>query len=293
MKKHAYLIMAYNNFDLLEKLILRLNDYRNDIFIHIDKKSNLENNFEKKIKDECKKSSIYFIDRINVYWGDFSQIQCELNLLKATAGVEKYEYYHLLSGSDYPIVSQDTIHNFFERNKGKEFIEIKPNLGKKFFDTRYNCYNFFVKGFKNKNKLISKLSKRLSQFLILIQWFLKVKRRKNETIKYGSNWFSITSNAVKLILKNEDVIKRKYKFTLCCDEIFLQTILYNSNLKNNISNKEYGNLRYIIWEPEINKNSPKILKKNDFEIIKKSNKFFARKFDKESIELIDILDKRN
>lgn len=231
MKKHAYLIMAYNNFDLLEKLILRLNDYRNDIFIHIDKKSDLENNFEEKIKDEYKKSNIYFLDRINVYWGEFSQIQCELNLLKATTSVGKYEYYHLLSGSDYPIVSQDTIHNFFESNEGKEFIEIKPNLEKRFFDTRYNCYNFFVKCFKNKNKLVSKLSKRLSQFLILIQYWLKIKRRKNETVKYGSQWFSITSNAVDLILKNEEIIKEKYKFTLCCDEIFLQTLLYNSKLR--------------------------------------------------------------
>lgn len=36
--KHAYLIIAHNEFDLLQKLISVLDDERNDIFIHIDKK---------------------------------------------------------------------------------------------------------------------------------------------------------------------------------------------------------------------------------------------------------------
>lgn len=36
--KHAYLIMAHNEFDILEKQLRLLDDYRNDIYIHIDKK---------------------------------------------------------------------------------------------------------------------------------------------------------------------------------------------------------------------------------------------------------------
>ena len=36
-KKHAYLIMAHNNFYILEKLLHLLDDPRNDIYVHIDK----------------------------------------------------------------------------------------------------------------------------------------------------------------------------------------------------------------------------------------------------------------
>ena len=36
--KHAYLIIAHNNFYILEKLIKLIDDKRNDIYIHIDKK---------------------------------------------------------------------------------------------------------------------------------------------------------------------------------------------------------------------------------------------------------------
>ena len=35
---HAYMIIAHNQFELLERLIAALDDERNDIYIHIDKK---------------------------------------------------------------------------------------------------------------------------------------------------------------------------------------------------------------------------------------------------------------
>ena len=38
MNKHAYLIIAHNNFYILEKLILLIDDIRNDIYLHIDSK---------------------------------------------------------------------------------------------------------------------------------------------------------------------------------------------------------------------------------------------------------------
>ena len=37
MKKHAILIMAHNQFKILEKLVQQLDHARNDIYIHIDK----------------------------------------------------------------------------------------------------------------------------------------------------------------------------------------------------------------------------------------------------------------
>ena len=36
--KHAYLIIAHHEFDILNKLIQAIDDERNDIFIHFDKK---------------------------------------------------------------------------------------------------------------------------------------------------------------------------------------------------------------------------------------------------------------
>lgn len=64
--KHAYLIMAHNQSELLKKLLTVLDNERNDIFLHVDKKSDLDLD---DFSHCCKKSSIFFTDRINVYWG--------------------------------------------------------------------------------------------------------------------------------------------------------------------------------------------------------------------------------
>lgn len=37
--RHAFLLIAHNEFQLLKVLLSMLDDKRNDIFLHIDKKS--------------------------------------------------------------------------------------------------------------------------------------------------------------------------------------------------------------------------------------------------------------
>ena len=39
MKKHAYLIMAHTQPELLKKLVMLLDDERNDFYIHVDSKA--------------------------------------------------------------------------------------------------------------------------------------------------------------------------------------------------------------------------------------------------------------
>jgi Core-2/I-Branching enzyme. len=110
--KHAYLILAHNEFEILQKLITAIDDKRNDIFIH----------FDAKVKDlpkiEISFSNLYVLsNRINVCWGDVTVVEAELELFKMAMQVGDYEYFHLLSGVDMPLKSQDYIHNFFEKNK--------------------------------------------------------------------------------------------------------------------------------------------------------------------------------
>ena len=120
-KKHAYLIIAHNNFNQLKKLIELLDYEENDIYIHLDKKSKL--NVEE-LKKYVKKSKLIFTKRIKVSWGGFSLVQSELILLKASVK-ENYMYYHLISGADLPIKSMKEIHEFFEENEGKQFIHFR------------------------------------------------------------------------------------------------------------------------------------------------------------------------
>lgn len=108
-KKDAYLILAHRNDYLFNTLIELLDNENNDIYIHMDKKT--KNINEELLKNKVKKSNIYFVNRIKCNWGGFSLVKAELNLLEE-ATKNNYRYYHLLSGQDLPIKSQNEIYVF-------------------------------------------------------------------------------------------------------------------------------------------------------------------------------------
>lgn len=98
VNKHAYLIMAHGNFELLEKLLRQIDDPRNDIYIHIDKKvAHFDFYYFQRI---CVYSQVIFTNkRINVKWGHSSQVKTEMSLYEMAAQ-RQYAYYHLISGVD-------------------------------------------------------------------------------------------------------------------------------------------------------------------------------------------------
>ena len=103
--KHAYLILAHMKFD--KCLLQCLDDKRNDIFIHFDYKLT-------QIPElQTKYANLFIIEnRIDVRWGDVSVVEAEYVLFEAASRQGSYAYYHLLSGVDMPLKSQDYIHNF-------------------------------------------------------------------------------------------------------------------------------------------------------------------------------------
>lgn len=98
--KFAYLILAHHNFSQLQLLLDLLDDKRNDIYVHIDKK------IKETVVLNTVKSKLYCVeDRVNVAWGDISQIKAEYKLFRMAFNNGPYDYYHLISGDDLPIKS--------------------------------------------------------------------------------------------------------------------------------------------------------------------------------------------
>ena len=109
--KHAYLIMTHADEYLLQVLISMLDDKRNDIYIHADSKWT---NFAQE-KFTTQHAGLYILShRLDGRWGDISLMYIEYELYRTAYARGGYDYYHLLSGSDLPIKSQDYIHQLLE-----------------------------------------------------------------------------------------------------------------------------------------------------------------------------------
>jgi hypothetical protein len=80
---------------------------------------------------------------------------------------------------------------------------------------------------------------------------------------------------------------RFFKHVWIPDELFFQTIVMNSPLRDTIVNDD---LRYVDWTRPT---APAILGRQDFDTLRNSGKLFARKFDTTvDREILDLLDQR-
>lgn len=287
-EKHAYLLIVHEYNYVLETLIKCLDNEKNDIYIHVDRKTK---EFPFKKLERCiKKSKIIFIPRIDVYWGGYSQIKAEIELLKNAKKNREYSYYHLLSGADLLLKSSDEIYAFFQKNYGKEFIGVEQ----KEFNSYFRIYYYHLEKLTSKRDKLRLLRKIIQLVFVYLQKLFFIKRNKKIIFFKGSNWFSITNNLVEYILKNEKNIEKIYRYTFCADEIFLQTLVMNSEFKNNIyklknNNDSESAMRYIDW----NRGFPYIFKKEDFNILMESDMLFARKFsDRIDKDIIDMIYKK-
>ncbi|MCH5320898.1 MAG: glycosyl transferase [Eubacterium sp.] len=272
MSKHAYMIIAHNQFELLEILIKMLDDERNDIFVHIDAK--VQNFDFEHFKNITKFSKVEFTDkRYSIKWASFDMVRAEYALLeKALESNNNYDYVHLISGVDLPIKSQDEIHSFFNENFGKEFLHF---TSEKLNDTeldRVRAYHFAMGRRNYFNRLITKLESKSARLF-------GINRIKNLEIQKGSQWFSITGAFAKYILSQKDFVFKQFNHTFIPDEFFVHTLLINSKFKNNLfmpncNNDHYACARLIDW----NRGNPYVFRAEDYEEIISSKAMFARKF---------------
>lgn len=281
MNKHAYLIIANRNFEQLKKLIELLDDTRNDIYLLIDATSS-----EQRIRFSCNLSNLHILPEMPIYWGDCSQIQAELMLFSAAAP-EHYNYYHLLSGLDLPLVSQDTIHNFFDSHQHRQFVTFSSQVSKKSLTMRLRKH-IFTHYFRPNG--INKVPRLLLSGLRKIEGqYLKLTTRPNANITFGSNWVSIDDDFIQKIVEPQNLrfLTGKFKGGFLVDELLipfeLQALgftdtVYHHKPVHDRPGEFQGNLRYINWWS----GSPRTWRMKDLselEYARQQGHFFSRKFD--------------
>lgn len=273
--KHAYLIIAHNNPEILYAQIAVLQQPGTDFFYHLDEGMRFD---QQKLKNYAQQSKVTFIESQKVRWGGYSQINCELRLLEA-AIQGKYDYYHLLSGVDMPIKTKEEINDFFEKHKGKEFVHFDELNVSETITERISLYHLFPGR--------TQFRKKLNGVFVKFQKRLKVNRieKLGWSVQKGANWFSITNDLAQYIVQNKRLIKKVFSYSFCGDEVFLQTMIYNSRFANKLFDTTYSDdyhacMRYIDWQ----RGNPYVFQKEDLEELRNSDFLFARKFNYEGLD---------
>ena len=290
--KHAYLIKTHEYTHVLETLVKMIDDERNDIYIHIDRK--VKQSYADRISAQVMKSQLYFVRRIKEYWGNVSQVKAEYLLFQSAEEKGPYAYYHLISGSDLPIKTQDDIHVFFDSHLGYEFISFAENGMKERALFRWP-FSRHLRGLCSNSRWIYRKVNRLQGKITrcCIEAQKKIGMKNNAFLEYkkGTNWVSLTQQAVELLLECKEKVLRGFRYANCPDEHYKQTLLYDllkrgSALRFYKYHDEYGAgngsmdetdecildaMRYIDWRRSLN------LTMKDWDRIKASDAMFCRK----------------
>ena len=278
--KQAILITAYRDMPQLQRLV----EYFDDdfvLFIHLDKRCREDVSWVKG------RTHVHLYRRYAVEWGDYRHLLAFVRLMREAYGHSDLEYFHLITGSDYPCMSKENFKQFCEEHKGNNYLEHFPlphaDWG---YEGGLNRIHYY---WLSPNSTRSK-GAQLTRKLVNLQRRLGIKRN----FKYfdgnlygGGTYWSLTRKAVGMALDYLDVhpgYLRRFRMTSIAEEICLPTLWCNSGIPliNNY-------MRYIDWGAD--GANPQVLTEKDYDKIVSSGALFARKMQsKVSDQLIKQLD---
>lgn len=282
--KHCFLLLLHKGKKQSSTLINCLSEY-SDVYIHVDNKSSdlyfyLMDKFSNN-------SNVYFVEnRMDIFWGGVNIVKAMFLLMIKSSENKKYEHYTFLSGECVPIENVSAFLSFLSMNKDKTFIKNKQSES---FRKRVDEYHFFINSKFYKYWSVKLISKALRYTLSKLN--IKNKSFLNLKIYKGELWMTLSHISLIYLIEKS----KSYEYGLdnflhskILDEIYIQTLLMNSEHKNKIIN---DNLMLINWsEASKHPNHTSLLS------LKQSKKisFFSRKYlPGEDLELDDYLQKKN
>lgn len=266
--RHAWLIMAHNEFPVLQHLVSMLDDERSDFYLH----------FDAKVKDlptiEIEKGRLFVLkDRIDVRWGTISQLQAELKLLETAHQSGPYAHYHILSGVHLPLKPFDELMQFYDEHSNEEIVRFWPeDEGDAGFKLRR--YHFPVRDFKSTVPWRRNLCQKTWTAVLKVQKVFGIHRLKGCSFRKTDQWLSVTEAACSFLIRNKERILRKYRWAFCPDEYFIASELLSDG---QFKLYDCQNLLFV----EFDRESPKAFPMNQFNELQKTGYWWARKFTSE------------
>jgi hypothetical protein len=232
--------------------------------------------WKKIIEKECQQTNVRIVSEFRCKYGSYGLVDANLSAMRDYEDYN-YDYFIDLSGDCYPLKPPEVIKKELgEKNCAlMEFFEL-PYSGWYQGGLHRLKYSYYFLPIKNYPYV---WTFRLPRFRKRLPCGLKL---------YGGRGnLCLQKRHVNYILEFADrnpSVRKFFKRVWGPDEIFYQTILLNSPLRSSVANESTMYFDYSEMSTH-----PKNLTKVDLETLKRSGKFFARKFKDEGI--LDIIDR--
>lgn len=213
--KQAILVMNNGGFDTLQNTISLLDDKDIDFYIYAKDKGRLT----------AKNSKLNFVgSNKKVHSQTFAELVEEKKLIHDALKGD-YEYFHLISSKDFPLMDKNYFKDYFSKKPVKlGFVEVIDVLDFKLLSFYYPFNNFNYKRLWTSFLFV--------KLCMLVNYIFGVNRISHDDVVQGCPYFSLPR---KYVIKLDEQNIKGYSRTINPKNFFAQTAL--KNLKP--SNPEY------------------------------------------------------
>ena len=270
----GYFLLVHRYPEQFKRLFKAIYAPGNHYVVHIDKSSGADL-AEQIAVFLAPYQHVEILEARDALWGGYSLVDAELRGMARLLEMDaRWTHYINLSGQDFPLKSQDYIHQFFAANPGKQFIRALDQR-KERPDTLNRVSHLFVE--ENGKMTATGVAR---AYLA------------GDTPFIGTQWKAVTRSFCEFVCHDPqaDRFKTFYRNSFIADEAFFQTVIMNSGDQGIVMNDD---LRMIDWVPDGDiKLRPRNFDETDLDQLQGSHDLFARKFDAEQdTEILTLLER--
>lgn len=231
----AYLVLAYNSPRTLSASVQSYKLSGGEIFVHVDSKISLSN-FISDMGDAAS-LCIFIEERHSIFWAGYTMIEATLSLIDSAQKYSAFHRFVLVSDDTIPIRSPKVLKEAF--CSSNEYISVRLIQPSDPFMKRYERFYFFdhpatsLRGRPIENSYIDE---HLLSILDEIN-SLRILGKEPIDLYYGSQWWALTNSAINFIqdsISNNRTLRDSFRFTAVPDEMYFQSIIMNSILKESV-----------------------------------------------------------
>ncbi len=278
--RHVYAILAHANPTQLARLIdsLLAPASEDRVVLHLDVASSLWKNGRGRFESHATGRLTLVDHPTRVIWGHASLVEAQRRLLRA-ALTQPFDYYHLISGSDWPIATRDRLNADIAARSPRRPVHIdllENRQPARMDDWWFDSRKIVVPGWPRLTENAQRAQTRLSWSASRWAKAAGIRRQPFDRQPWlkGSGWFSVPYDAAVVLERETSRLldSGRLTFTQCPDEHVAASIL-----GRRFADRLEDGRRYIDWSS--GGYHPKLLRHEDRPALERSGAWFARKVD--------------
>lgn len=272
MGKIAYLIGVHRHLELFKRVFRAVYDPADYFLVHVDRKTSV--GYHAAVADFLRAyANASVLPSMKVTWGGWNMVELQLAGMRRLLELgDDWSFFTNLSGQCFPLKTPARIRAALATKAGRNFVDV------------YDLEKHWPYGMIRVRYPWIKIPGLPIRRPVRIP----IRRRYLEGVRpyHGSSWFTVSRAFCEYVVGHPDVKRFEdyYKWTVCADEGFFQTVLMHSPFRDTV--EPYR--RAIVWTGG---SSPKTWTLADRDALLASEDWYARKFDPDvDARIVDVLE---